>query len=115
MPVREWGQSTDKKFKWVSLSAKYMPGVLAIIRNSFIINEAVSKVVGLAQSDKGTQQFENLLRLIAEDGISVVAVEVDSDIVVGAAMNKIQVINSLHLLIPTRSVPRAPICYICRG
>jgi hypothetical protein len=64
-----------------------------------IVNEAVCKVAGIAQSEKASQQFENLIKLVAEDGISVIAVEVDSDTVVGAAMNKIQVINPLILLI----------------
>lgn len=82
-----------------------------MMRNSFIINENVCKAIGLAQSDKATQQFENLVRLIAEDGVSLVAIEMESDTVVGAAINKIQVINHLIVLIQMCSVPKTLTCH----
>jgi hypothetical protein len=83
-----------------------------VIRNSFVINESVCKVIGLAQADKALQKFENLVRLTVEDGVSVVAVEVESDTVVGVAINKIQVINPFTLLIQMCSMPKAPTCHI---
>jgi len=70
------------------------------MRNSFYVNETVSKVTGIANSDKAMKQFDSLLTLIAEDGISVVAIEVESDTVVGVALNKIQVINRSSFFLP---------------
>jgi hypothetical protein len=95
MPVRVWGRSPDDRFKWETLSAKYLPGALSVINTSFVTNETICTVVGLAHSDKGSRQFEDLIKLVVQNGVSVVAVEVDSDTVVGVAVNRIQVIH-LH-------------------
>jgi hypothetical protein len=93
MAVREWGRTANKKFKFLSLSAKYLPGALSIYKNSFFVNETIHKVTGIAQSDKASRQVLNVFEVAAQNGVSVVAVEVDSDKVVGAAINRIQVIN----------------------
>jgi hypothetical protein len=49
----------------------------------------------MARTDKGSRQFEDLVKIVVQNGVSVVAVEVESDTVVGVAVNRIQVIN-LH-------------------
>jgi hypothetical protein len=91
MAVRIWQQSPDNRFRWQTLSAKYLPGVLSVFKTSFFRNETICKVVGLAQSEKASRQFEDLVKLVIENGVSVVAVEVESDTVVGVAVNRIQV------------------------
>jgi len=91
MAVRVWGRTADKKIKFLSLSAKYLPGALSIYRDSFFVNEAVHKVIGIAQSDKASRQVLSVFEVIAQNGVSVVAVEEDTDKVVGAAINRIQV------------------------
>ena len=93
MAVRVWGRTADKKFKFLSLSAKYLPGALSLYGDSFFVNEAIHKVTGIAQSDKASRQVLSLFEVVAQNGVSVVAVEEDTDKVVGAAINRIQVIN----------------------
>jgi hypothetical protein len=104
MAGRVWGRTADKKFKFLSLSAKYLPGALSIYRDSFFANESIHKVTGIARSDKASRQVLSLYEVIAQNGVSVVAVEEDTDKVVGAAINRIQVIN------PDPSDPVPNIC-----
>jgi len=104
MAVRVWGRTADKKFKFLSLSAKYLPEALSIYRDSFFLHEAVHKVAGIAQSDKASRQVLRFFEVIAQHGVSVVAVEEDTDKVVGAALNRIQVIN------PEPSDPKPDVC-----
>jgi hypothetical protein len=91
MPVRIWRQSPDSGFRWETLSAKYLSGALSVLRTSFIVNETACKVIGLAQTDKGSRQFEDLMKLVMQNGVSVIAVDMANDIVVGVAVNRIQV------------------------
>jgi hypothetical protein len=93
MAVREWGRTADKKLKFLSLSAKYLPDALSIYRDSFLVNATIHKVTGIAQSDKASRQVLSLFEVAAQNGVSVVAVEEDTDKVVGAAINRIKVIN----------------------
>jgi hypothetical protein len=95
MAVRIWRRSPDNRFRWETLSAKYLPGALSVLKTSFFRNETICKVVGLAQTEKGSRQFEDLVKLVIENGVSVVAVEVESDTVAGVAVNRIQVRNLL--------------------
>jgi len=104
MAGRVWGRTADNKFKFLSLSAKYLPGALSIYRDSFFPNEAIHKAIGIAQSDKASRQVLSVFELVAQNGVSVVAVEEDTDKVVGAAINRIQVIN------PDTSDPVPNIC-----
>lgn len=99
MAVRIWRQSPDNRFRWETLSAKYLPGALSVFKTSFIVNETICRVIGIAQTDKGSRQFEDLVKIVVQNGVSVVAVEVESDTVVGIAVNRIQVIN-LHSFDP---------------
>jgi hypothetical protein len=95
MPVRIWRHSPDNKFRWETLTAKYLPGALSVLKTSFFKNETVCRVVAISKTDKGSRQFEDLIKLVLQDGISIIAIEEDSDTVVGVAVNRIQVIN-LH-------------------
>jgi len=104
MAVRVWGRTEDKKYKFLSLSAKHLPDALSIYRDSFFVNEAIHKVTGIAQSDKASRQVLSVYEVAAQNGVSVVAVEEDTDKVVGAALNRIQVIN------PDPSDPDPDIC-----
>ncbi|PSN33297.1 hypothetical protein C0J52_21153 [Blattella germanica] len=90
MAVRVWKKSDDGRFKWMTLTAKYLPETIDLFRKSFYVHEPVCKVVGLAHTKKGGDQFAKLLADVAEDGMSVIAVEVATDKVVGAALNKLQ-------------------------
>lgn len=99
MAVRIWQQSPDNRFRWETLSAKYLPGALSVLRTSFNVNETVCRVIGMTQTDKGSRQFEDLVKIVMQNGVSVIAVEVESDEVVGIAVNRIQVTN-LHFCDP---------------
>ncbi|XP_069685047.1 uncharacterized protein [Periplaneta americana] len=91
MAPRVWAESEDKKFKWVTLESKHLRAALSVMRTSFFVNETISVVVEMSQSEKSCQQFEEFLSAIAEDGVSVVAIDTETDTVVGVALNKIQV------------------------
>ena len=91
MPVRVWGKSDDGRFKFETLSAKYLSQVIDCYRKSFYVNESISIVTQIATTEKGCQQFDELLIEIAQDGASVVGIEVATDRVVGAAINKLEV------------------------
>jgi hypothetical protein len=93
MAVRVWGVSAAKRFKFQTLSEKHLAGVFSAYSNSFFVNENIHKVTGIAKSEKATRQMENLLEVVAQNGVSIVAVEQDTDKVVGAALNRIQVMN----------------------
>jgi hypothetical protein len=104
MAVRVWGRTADKKFKFLSLSAKYLPSALSIYRDSFFSNVTIHRVTGIAHSDKASTQVLSVFEVVAQNGVSVVAVEEDTDKVVGAAINRIQVTN------PDTSYPVPNIC-----
>ena len=96
MQPRVWARSDDGRFEWVTLSAKYLPQAIEVYMKSFCVNENLSKVARLAQTEKGCEQFGELLTEIAQDGVSVIGVEIATGKVVGAGINKLNVSKLLY-------------------
>ncbi|CAH0694236.1 unnamed protein product [Spodoptera exigua] len=90
----EWLTTEDGKYRIESLSAATFPGALRVITDSFCQDESVS--IG-TEVNKNPVAAEELLELCADaalDGVSLVAVAVDSGEVVSVAFNKLQVATS---------------------
>ncbi|XP_045766206.1 uncharacterized protein LOC123867928 [Maniola jurtina] len=81
----------DGKYRIESLSPTTFPGALGVIRDAFCQDEYVS--IG-AEVNKNPKAAEELLELCADaalDGVSLVAVEVNTGEVVSVSFNKIQI------------------------
>lgn len=73
------------------LSRETLEGGLNVIRNSLFIDGMVDIAVELFKYPKARKELDELSLRAAEDGVSVVAIEKKSNLVVGALFNKIQV------------------------
>lgn len=93
-PYRAWGSIEDGSIEFESLTDETLEGALDVIRKSFFICENVSKGVDLTSEPGASKELEELCLHAAKDGVSVVAVDVDSGDVVGVAFNKIQVTDT---------------------
>ncbi|XP_076631781.1 uncharacterized protein LOC143346947 isoform X1 [Colletes latitarsis] len=91
---RPWGSSEDGAIEFESLTEDTLEGALNVMRKSFFVHESVSKGVALISEVGASEELEELCLDAAKDGVSVVAIEVASGEVVGAAFNKIQVLKS---------------------
>ncbi|KAK9294948.1 hypothetical protein QLX08_010590 [Tetragonisca angustula] len=93
-PYRMWGSTEDETVDFESLTNDTLEGALDVIRKSFFINENVCKGVDLLSEPGASKELEELCLEAAKDGVSVVAVDVNSGEVIGVAFNKIQLLNS---------------------
>lgn len=96
MPGRVWARSEDGTVEWVSLRAEQLAGAVDVMRESFFPNETISKALLLNERKRASAQVEHLAKAAANDGVSIVAVEVATGRVIGVAFNKIQVICTSH-------------------
>ncbi|KAJ8716225.1 hypothetical protein PYW08_013510 [Mythimna loreyi] len=86
----EWLTTEDGKYRIESLSAATFPGALKVIREAFCQDESVC--IG-TEVNKNPVAAEELLELCADaalDGVSLVAVAIDTGEVAAAAFNKLQ-------------------------
>lgn len=90
-PYRMWGSTEDETIDFESLANDTLEGALDVIRKSFFIYENVCKGVDLLSEPGASKELEKLCLETAKDGVSVVAVDVNSGKVIGVAFNKIQV------------------------
>lgn len=88
---RPWGSTDDGAIEFESLTEDTLEGALNVMRKSFFPNESVCKGVALVFESGASKELEQLCLEAAKDGVSVVAIEVATGEVVGAAFNKIQV------------------------
>ncbi|XP_017881912.2 uncharacterized protein LOC108626019, partial [Ceratina calcarata] len=93
-PYRVWGTSEDGSIEFESLTDATLDEALKLIRTCFFVYENVSKAVELVSEPGAMEELEELCVDAAKDGVSVVAVDVNSGEVVGVAFNKIQVATS---------------------
>jgi len=91
MSGRVWARSEDRTVEWVSMRADQLAGAIDVMRESFFPNETISKALLLNERKRASAQVERLAKLAANDGVSIVAVEVATGRVIGVAFNKIQV------------------------
>ncbi|XP_021915801.1 uncharacterized protein LOC110827934 isoform X2 [Zootermopsis nevadensis] len=91
MPGRVWARSEDRMVEWVSMREDQLAGAIDVMRESFFPNENISKALRLNERTRASAQTERLAKLAANDGVSIVAVEVATGRVIGVAFNKIQI------------------------
>ncbi|CAH0584160.1 unnamed protein product [Chrysodeixis includens] len=89
-----WHTTADGKYRVESLSAATFPGATKVLTDHFFLDENVC--IG-TEVDKNPEAGEEQLELIADaalDGLSLVAVEVETGEVVSVLFNKLQVAPS---------------------
>ncbi|XP_048516173.1 arylalkylamine N-acetyltransferase 1 [Athalia rosae] len=90
---RIWGSADNGDIEFESLTAATLEGALKVIRESFFKYESVCIGVDLSSEPGAAEELEDLCRIAAKDGVSVVAVEVSTGEVVSVAFNKIQILQ----------------------
>ncbi|CAG4950534.1 unnamed protein product [Colias eurytheme] len=90
----EWCTTCNGKYRIESLSVKTFAGALNVITESFCQDEYVSIGCGINKNPKAAEELLELCADAALDGVSLVAVDTDTDQVVAVAFNKIQVQTS---------------------
>ncbi|XP_011171947.2 uncharacterized protein LOC105204547 [Solenopsis invicta] len=88
---RPWGSTENGQIEFESLSDETLEGALDVIRKSFFLYESVSIGVELTSEPGASEELEELCLNAAKDGVSVVAIDVTTNEVVGVSFNKIQV------------------------
>ncbi|KAJ8970289.1 hypothetical protein NQ317_019685 [Molorchus minor] len=92
--MKLWGVSDDGTIKFVSLTPRHLEGALEVLRKGFYPYESVCIAVKLAQYPQAVADLDQLMTRVSEDGVSIVAIESDTEKVVGVAFNKLQVKNT---------------------
>lgn len=90
---RPWGSLENGQIEFESLSDETLEGALDVIRKAFFPYESVSVGVELISEPGASEELEELCLLAAKDGVSVVAIDITTNEVVGVAFNKLQVSN----------------------
>lgn len=87
----EWLITDDGKYSIESLSATTFPGALRVITESFFQDETVCIGTEVNKNPVAAEELLELCADVALDGVSLVAIAIDSGEVVSVAFNKIQV------------------------
>ncbi|KAJ9596515.1 hypothetical protein L9F63_012457 [Diploptera punctata] len=82
--------SADSKFIWERLREEHMPAVLDIMKKSVYENEGICKILDLNKRIISKKHTDSLIIDIAKAGCSLVAVEIETEKVVGISMNIMQ-------------------------
>lgn len=88
---RPWGSLENGRIEFESLSDETLEGALEVIRKGFFPHESVSVAVELISEPGASEELEELCLNAAKDGVSVVAIDITTNEVVGVAFNKLQV------------------------
>lgn len=91
MSYRPWGSTENGQIEFESLSDETLEGALNVIRKTFFFYESVCVAVDLMSEPGASEELEELCLYAAKDGVSVVAIDITTNEVVGVAFNKIQV------------------------
>lgn len=86
------GYSDDKEILFTVLSADRIEEAIKMHEISFYAYEPICNSFEIASNPVSVREFNQFTRLIAEEGISVVAIDLKSNKVAGASFNKLQVI-----------------------
>lgn len=92
---RPWDSMENGQIEFESLSDETLEGALNVIRKSFFLYESVCIGVELNSEPGASEELEELCLNAAKDGVSVVAIDITTNEVVGVAFNKLQVSNRL--------------------
>ncbi|XP_074109069.1 uncharacterized protein LOC141533875 [Cotesia typhae] len=83
------GFSNEGKIEIQPLTFRTLKGALSIIKEIFYADESLSKGCGVSYERGAAEELESLCRNVAADGLSVVAIDVNTREVVGVVLNKI--------------------------
>lgn len=96
---RPWGSTDNGNIEFESLTTETVEGALAVMRKAFFTDENVSVAVNLISEPGAPEELEELCLDAIKDGVSVVAIDIRTREVVGAALNKLQVRVKFYLSI----------------
>lgn len=91
LSYRPWGSTEDGIIEFESLTNETLPGALDVIRKTFFSLESVCRSVKLLEEPGAPDELIELCRDTARDGVSVVAIDVETGEVVAALFSKIQI------------------------
>ncbi|CAD6217791.1 GSCOCG00011395001-RA-CDS [Cotesia congregata] len=83
------GFSNDRKIEIQPLTYRTLKGALSIIKEVFFADESLSKGCSVSYDRGAAEELESLCTNVAADGLSVVAIDVNTREVVGVVLNKI--------------------------
>ncbi|XP_076384175.1 uncharacterized protein LOC143262195 [Megalopta genalis] len=89
----QWGSINGGEIEFESLTENTLEGALEVIWKSFFTNESICKVVNLISASCSARALMELCVEIARDGVSIVAVDVKTEEVVGVVLNKIKILR----------------------
>lgn len=90
-PHWHWGSTEEGQIEFESLTTETIDGALDVMRESFFIKESMCVGVDLLSEPGAPEELLDLCMEIARDGVSVVAIDINTKKVVGVAFIKIQV------------------------
>lgn len=91
LSYRPWGSTEDGTIEFESLTSATLEGALNVIRESFFPEESACIACDIQSEPGATEELEQLCIHTAKDGVSVVAIDVNTMEVVGVAFNKLHV------------------------
>ncbi|XP_029157403.1 uncharacterized protein LOC114929870 isoform X2 [Nylanderia fulva] len=86
-----WGSIEDGRIEFETLTDETLQGALDVIRKSFCVHESVCKAVELMSEPGASEELIELCLNAAKDGVTVVAIDIITNEVVGVCFNKLQV------------------------
>lgn len=97
--MKVWGSlETPNKIEFISYSPEYHDQVFDVLRKSFFVNENVAVACGIDKNLEAQKELELLCEdALKRSGVSMLARDVEKNLIVGIALNVIQVIKcNLH-------------------
>nr|XP_023022662.1 uncharacterized protein LOC111510917 [Leptinotarsa decemlineata] len=91
MAPRIWARSKDGSILYMSLTTEYIEGAIKVLEKGFYPRESICRAINLASDKKAVAELNKLCLCVAEDGVSVIAVEKNTNTVCAVAINKLQV------------------------
>jgi hypothetical protein len=73
------------------LSPKYLDSACDVIKNALFVSGHINRAIGIPNDPEALAELDQLPRTTAKDGVSVVAIDQNTDKVAGVAFNKLLV------------------------
>uniref|UniRef100_A0A1B6G2I3 Uncharacterized protein n=1 Tax=Cuerna arida TaxID=1464854 RepID=A0A1B6G2I3_9HEMI len=88
--MTKWGEKNGIEF-W-TMPPERAEEASEVLRNGFFEDEAFCNYTGISEDSEGQKELSNLAVTCAKDGISTMAIDIQTGKIVGVSYNKIQVI-----------------------
>lgn len=89
--TRQWGSLQNGSIVIEALTSETLEGAIDVIRETFFTQESVSLACEVLSESGASEELEELNKLIAQDGVSLIARDVNSSKVVAVSINKLDV------------------------